>query len=104
MSRKFREWSTDQNWLFPPSPQDWLPQDHLIYFLLEVSEQIEILPIVDDYDSEKGWFVTDAGNRFRELCQRYANGVPFWGPPRHRASSRAKPMASLAPARRMSSS
>ena len=54
MSRKFREWSTDQNWLFPPSPQDWLPQDHLIYFLLEVSEQIEISPIVDDYDSEKG--------------------------------------------------
>jgi transposase len=54
MSRKFREWSTDQNWLFPPSPQDWLPQDHLVYFLLEVSEQIDLSPIVDDYDSEQG--------------------------------------------------
>jgi len=54
MARKFREWSTDQNWLFPPSPQDWLPKDHLVYFLLEVSEQIDISPIVDDYDSEKG--------------------------------------------------
>jgi transposase len=54
MSRKFREWSTDQNWLFPPSPQDWLPSDHLVYFLLEVSEQIDISPIVDDYDSLQG--------------------------------------------------
>ena len=54
MSRKFREWSTDQNWLFPPSPHDWLRPDHLIYFLLDVSEQIDISPIVDDYDSEQG--------------------------------------------------
>jgi len=54
MSRKFREWSTDQNWLLPPSPQDWLPSDHLVYFLLEVSEQIDISPIVDDYDSVQG--------------------------------------------------
>jgi transposase len=54
MSRKFRDWSTDQNWLFPPSPQDWLPKDHLVYFLLDVSEQIDISPIVDDYHSEQG--------------------------------------------------
>ena len=54
MTRKFREWTPDQNYLFPPSPQDWLPQNHLVYFLLEVSEQIDISPIVDDYDSEKG--------------------------------------------------
>ena len=54
MSRKFREWSTDQNWLFPPSPHDWLRSDHLIYFLLEVAEQIDLSPIIDDYASEKG--------------------------------------------------
>jgi len=54
MTRKFREWTPDQNYLFPPSPQDWLPQSHLVYFLLEVSEQIDISPIVDEYDSEKG--------------------------------------------------
>jgi transposase len=54
MTRKFREWTPDQNYLFPPSPQDWLPRNHLIYFLLEVSEQIDLSPIVDDYDSEQG--------------------------------------------------
>ncbi len=54
MSRKFRDWQPNQAWLFPPSPQDWLPPNHLVYFLLEVSEQIDISPIVDDYHSEKG--------------------------------------------------
>lgn len=54
MTRKFREWTPDQNHLFPPSPRDWLPQNHLVYFLLDVSEQIDISPIVDDYASEQG--------------------------------------------------
>jgi hypothetical protein len=40
--------------LFPPSPRDWLPENHLVYFLLDVSEQVDISPIVADYDSEKG--------------------------------------------------
>lgn len=54
MARKFREWTPDQDYLFPPSTRDWLPQNHLVYFLLEVSQQIDIRPILDDYDSEKG--------------------------------------------------
>jgi len=54
MSRKFREWSPNQAWLFPPSPQDWLPKNHLVYFLPDVSEQIDISPIVKNYHSEQG--------------------------------------------------
>lgn len=54
MSRTFREWSPGQNWLFPPSPQDWLPQNHLVYFLLDVSEQLDLSPILDSYESEQG--------------------------------------------------
>jgi transposase len=54
MSRKFREWSPHQNYLFPPSSKDWLPPNHLVYFLLEVSEQMDLSPILDDYRSEKG--------------------------------------------------
>ncbi len=54
MGRKFREWSPSQNWLFPPSPRDWLPENHLVYFLLDVVEQLDLSPIVADYDSPKG--------------------------------------------------
>ncbi len=54
MSRKFREWQPDGGWLFPPSPRDWLPEDHLVYFLLDVTAQIDLSPIVDDYGGENG--------------------------------------------------
>ena len=37
MSRKFREWQPDAGWLFPPSPRDWLPEEQLVYFLLDVT-------------------------------------------------------------------
>lgn len=53
MTRKFLEWTSDQRYLFPPSPQDRLPHK-LVYFLLEVSEQNDISPAVEDYNSEKG--------------------------------------------------
>ena len=54
MIRTFREWNPDQCWLFPPSPQDWLPDGHLVYFLMDVSEQLDLSPIIEKYDSEKG--------------------------------------------------
>ena len=54
MTRKFREWQPDAGWLFPPSPREWLPEDHLVYFLLDVTAQIDISPIVDDYASDYG--------------------------------------------------
>lgn len=54
MSRKFREWQPDAGWLFPPSPRDWLPEEHLVYFLLDVTAQIDITSIVDDYGGENG--------------------------------------------------
>lgn len=54
MSRTFREWNPDQSWLFPPSPQDWLPIRHLVYFLMEVSEILDLSPIMEKYDREKG--------------------------------------------------
>ena len=54
MGRTFREWSPDQAWLFPPSPQDWLPENHLVYFLLDVSTEMDLSPITSKYDSDKG--------------------------------------------------
>ncbi len=54
MSRTFREWSPEQMWMFPPSPQDWLPENHLVYFLMDVSTQLDLAPIVASYDSEQG--------------------------------------------------
>ena len=54
MRGKFREWQPDAGWLFPRSRRDGLPEDHLVYFLLDVTAQIDISPIVDDYSSDNG--------------------------------------------------
>ena len=52
MNRKFREWQPDASCLFPPSARDWLPEyhlpeDHLVYFLLDVTAQVDTSPSVD---------------------------------------------------------
>ena len=35
MTKTYRDWSSDQAYLFPPSPHDWLPEGDLVYFLLD---------------------------------------------------------------------
>ena len=31
--------------MFPPSPSDWLPDDHLVYFLLDLVEDLDLSEI-----------------------------------------------------------
>src|SRR6186997_2385515 len=52
MSKTYREWSPDQAYLFPPSPQDWLPEDDLVYFLLDTVAALDLSPIFDHYERE----------------------------------------------------
>lgn len=49
MGKKFRNWSPDQTWLLPPSPRDWLDQDHLVYFLLDVVGEMDLSPFFERY-------------------------------------------------------
>jgi transposase len=43
MSRKsYRSWTPDQTFLFPPSPKDWLPDGHLVYFVLDLVEVLDL--------------------------------------------------------------
>lgn len=41
MARNYREVDHDQVFLVPPSLRDWLPADHLAWFVLEVVEQLD---------------------------------------------------------------
>ena len=46
MGRKqYRSWTPDQSFLFPPSPKDWLPDDHLVYFVLDLVEVLDLRQI-----------------------------------------------------------
>jgi transposase len=53
MSKQFRPWNPDQSFLFPPSPRDWLPENHLVYFLLDVIPQMNLQPILQPYQAEE---------------------------------------------------
>jgi transposase len=52
MSKTFRPWDVRQNFLLPPSLLDWLPEQHLARFVLEVVEELDLRPIYEPYEKE----------------------------------------------------
>src|SRR4051812_19099814 len=52
MTKTYRDWSTDQTYLFPPSPHDWLSEGDLVYFLLDTVATLDLTPIVAHYERE----------------------------------------------------
>lgn len=50
MDKRYRKWSPEQAWLFPPSPRDWLAEGHLVYFLLDVMTEVDLSAIYAHYE------------------------------------------------------
>ena len=42
MSKTFRPWNPEQTLLLPPSPVDWLPENHLVFFLLDLVAELDL--------------------------------------------------------------
>lgn len=49
MMKKFKDYSLDQPFLFPPSLLDWLPKDHPAHFISEVVDSLDLSGIYGDY-------------------------------------------------------
>ncbi len=43
--KKFKAVERGQMCLFPPSVSDWLPKEHLAYFILDVVDQLDLAEI-----------------------------------------------------------
>lgn len=43
--KTYRPWEPDRTYLLPPSTRDWLPQDHLATFILEVIDELDLSDI-----------------------------------------------------------
>jgi len=56
MSKTYRPWNPDQAWLLPPSPSDWLSENHLVYFLLDVVRELDISSVKAKYEREDRGF------------------------------------------------
>src|SRR5919112_87630 len=52
MSKTYRDWTPHQVYLFPPSPQDWLPEGDLVYFLLDTVATLDLTPLFAHYERE----------------------------------------------------
>jgi hypothetical protein len=44
MAYNFLRGDRDQPFLLPPDLRDWLPQDHLAWFVLDVVDQLDLAP------------------------------------------------------------
>jgi transposase len=53
MSKTYRPWNPDQSWLLPPSPRDWLPENDLVFFVLDVVKELDLSGIVGKYEREE---------------------------------------------------
>ena len=52
MNKTFRPYEPDQPLLMPASIQDWLPQDHLAYFISDVVDRLDLSELVEHYERE----------------------------------------------------
>ena len=54
MSKTYRSWNPDQAYLLPPSPLDWLPEDDLVYFVLDTVRDLKLRSITRKYENGDG--------------------------------------------------
>ncbi len=60
MAKTFRPWQPEQTTLLPPSPREWLSEDHQVYFLLDLVDELDLSSILipaqsKDPRGEKGF-------------------------------------------------
>jgi transposase len=81
MSKTFREYAPDQQFLLPPSLRDWLPEGHLALFVSDVVDSLDLAAIFASY--EKG-----TGGGMPPYHPRLMTKVLFYGYCTGKASSR----------------
>jgi transposase len=74
MTPKFIPTSRDQQYLFPPSIQDWLPEEHLARFVVDIVSQLNLQPLAETY-AGKGYKAYHPEILLSLLFYGYATGV-----------------------------
>ncbi len=77
MSAPFQPYEPDQALLFPPNLRDWLPSEHLAYFVLDVVRSLDLKDIYAYYDFED---VKDAEGRVVGRRAKTSRGRPAYDP------------------------
>jgi len=76
-ARTFLPYDPEALWLLPPSPQDWLPEDHLAYVLADLVEALNLDPILAAYGGvTRGTVPYHLQLLVKMLLYAYAVGIP----------------------------
>ena len=74
--RLFRRYDPDQSSLMPHDLRDWLPKDHLGFFMREVMERIDLSPFYAYYDNNgRGCVPYDPRMMVTIILYGYASGI-----------------------------
>ena len=77
MSKTFRPYDPEQMFLMPTSMQDWLPANHLAYFVSDIVEQLDLSAIMRRYaGEERGYPPYHPVMMVKVLLYAYCVGVP----------------------------
>jgi len=55
MGKTFRPYDPDQLLVLPPSVREWLPPEHLVYFVGDLVDSLDLSRIHDSYEEERGY-------------------------------------------------
>ena len=53
MSKTYLPYDRDQQLLLPQALQEWLPEDHLAYFISDIVNQLDLSDIMAHYEQER---------------------------------------------------
>jgi transposase len=56
MAKTYRPYLPDQDFLLPPSLRHWLPEDHLVYFVSDLVDELDLSAILKVYEAEDRGF------------------------------------------------
>jgi len=74
MDPRFIQCDRDTLYLMPPSIQDWLPENHLARFVVDIVSQLDLWPLVSAY-AGRGSDAYPPGTLLALLFYGYATGV-----------------------------
>lgn len=75
MSKTFRPYDVHQQLLFPPSLEDWVPEDHLARFVSDVVESLDLSRIYSAYTDGRGAPAYHPAMMVKLLVYGYCTGV-----------------------------
>jgi transposase len=75
VAANLREIDRDQLWLMPPSLSEWLPEDHLAWFVLDVVAELDLAEFYAEYrDDGRGGAAYDPAMMLAVLVYAYCAG------------------------------